>query len=115
MLAVNLVPVQAKSGGNVYVQYVYEKKNVFYDLFEADDYDRSHFEPNPGCVLFRVSDNLRLSAPIVCINLEKNLMYFLTNYGDEETKPKFEKKGLKILFTKPLSEIISNVEKYSGK
>lgn len=92
----------------VYISYKYENKTVYYDLYHASEYDKTIFIPKKDTELFRLSsDNTKLQniTLIVCINVERNLVYFLKNYDDENSQ--WESKGLKLTFDRTLKDIIN--------
>jgi hypothetical protein len=97
-------PVLTKRNSHAYIQYQIHGKTVTYDLYHANKDDRSIFTPKPNTELFRVNSN-KPFYPIVCIDIDKNLVYFLESYSEDDCK-KWENKGIKIQFSKTLREII---------
>lgn len=77
------------------IDYRYEGKRVFYDLYIASEYDKKIFTPKKNTVLFRVHSD-KIEMPIVCINIERSLVYFLVDYDREDSI--WETRGIKLSY-----------------
>ena len=73
----------------------------FYDLYHAAEQDKIDFTPHKNCFLYRLYSENTGSFPIVSINPEKSLIYFLENYETE--KSGWDKRGIKLDFRFPSS------------
>ena len=104
MYSPNNRPLINKSGQDVYISYKYEGKTVFYDICYANEYDKSIFTPHKNCNLFRLYSPQHDVWPIVSINLDKNLLYFLNDYDVENSD--WDRKGIKLDF--PINKFIEN-------
>ena len=85
----------------VYIDYAYEGKRVFYDLYIASEYDKKVFTPKKNTTLFRVHSN-KTEMPIVCINVERSLVYFLVDYDREDSI--WETRGIKLSY--PIASVL---------
>jgi hypothetical protein len=94
---VALPRVKSHKGHDVYISYRFDGKRVYYDLHEADEADRRDFTPKDGCTLYRLHSEKSESWPIVCINLDRSLIYFLKDYTGED-EPEWETRGIKLDF-----------------
>lgn len=88
--------VKSKSGHDMYISYKLDNQTVFYDLFNVSDYDRQVFTPKKDCTLFRLHSDKTGSWPIVSINLDRSLIYFLKDYERENSD--WETRGIKLDF-----------------
>lgn len=61
------------------------------------------FIPKKDCTLFRLHSENTGSWPIVCINIEKSIVYFLKDYDSDDKI--WENNGVKISYN--ISKIIS--------
>jgi uncharacterized protein (UPF0303 family) len=77
------------------IDYMFEGKRVFYDLYIASKYDKTVFTPKKNTTLFRVHSN-KIEMPIVCINTERSLVYFLVDYDRENSI--WETRGIKLSY-----------------
>lgn len=95
------------NGRDLYISYKINGRRIFRDLFHADDFDRRTFTPKKDCTLFRFDSINPQSFPIVSINIEKGLIYFLSDY-DIENSP-WETRGIKSDFPLTLLKGVDNV------
>ena len=79
-----------------YITYKYQGTRVYYDIINADAFDYKLFEPKKDCLLFRVVGFAKLHQSIVCINTDRNLIYFMDDYTDENST--WNTRGIKIDF-----------------
>ena len=88
------VIIKIKTGS--YISYNTNDSKVFYDIESSSEYDNEIFEPKNNCELFRLVNNIGLHNVLVSINIDRNLLYFLEDYNDEDSK--WETKGFKLDF-----------------
>jgi hypothetical protein len=94
-----------------YISYKYNGVRVYYDLYYADNMDRKDFPPKKDCVLFRLHSEKTNQWPIVAINVQKSLVYFLKDYDNDTYQ--WETKGIKLDFN--LANVIdSTYQAYIG-
>lgn len=74
-----------KQSQPMYISYKIGNDRVFYDLYEASEYDKRQFTPKNGCKLFRLNSPEHKSWPIVSINLSNNRIYFLKDFDDDNS------------------------------
>jgi len=89
-------------GYPAYLSYKYQGKTVYHEISYADEYDYLQFKCPKNCILLRL-DNNGLYHPIVAVNLDKSLIYFLEDYNNEDSR--FETRGIKLDF--PLDHILT--------
>lgn len=74
--------------------------NATYDLYNIDEYDEEllrpfYFKPDEKVYRFQTARMRDLFKPLVKINIEKKLIYFLTDEAKETDKIHFETRGIK--------------------
>lgn len=90
------------NGNPMYISYKIERKTVCYNLYHSNDFDNNTFTPKKNCKLFRLHSENTGSWPIVSINIEKKLVYFLKDY--DLVNSDWETKGYKILYSLDIHE-----------
>ena len=105
-MTMSMKPVQSVSQCgtlyDTYISYRYEKRTIFYHLYHADEQDKLDFPVKKDCTLFRLKGERTGSWPIVCINLQRSLIYFLKDY-DGDDAPEWETRGIKLEY--PLNNL----------
>ena len=82
-------------------------------LYNLDSYDREWIgkygvKLKPGEFIFRYNPNAGVEMkPLVKINLEKGLIYFISEKGNELDEPIFDGRGIKLTFLKIWHEYLS--------
>jgi hypothetical protein len=78
--------------------WIYNKKyneGILYPLTDFDKDYYSHIKLKDGEVLLRYKTDRMMSKYLIKFNLEKSLIYFLAEGGDDDKNPTFESKGIK--------------------
>jgi hypothetical protein len=79
-----------------FISYKFEGVHVSQNIENATAFDYSIFEPKKNTILFRLKSWNTCSQAIVCVNVEKSLIYFLQDYNVEDSN--WETRGIKLNF-----------------
>ena len=99
-------PIKPNNKGEqlTYISYKYRGNRVFYDIFDSTEFDYKVFTPKKHCKLFRILEPVTGIMPIISLNIERSLIYFLTDFDTEVSN--WETRGVKLDF--PINHFFDN-------